>query len=514
MVTRLFTNSRSNPGGFGRIAVVLYLLVYMVILCAVAFGGHQIGNFQSETDFYWRHVPNAQDLIRGVFPDYGNKMPFYSFVLAFVNSAVGDWFTAGRLISFLASAAALSFIAGTVLYLTGRRWWAALAAVVLVSSNHLFFQQGYQVGRDMLLTMLCMATLYSCLKAQTRQTLMVAAVLAALASLTRLNGLVLFPVVVFRAGQLAAWRLPRWMHFVWPALLVGGGIFIAWPVVKYCVTGSGALIIGKTVDGMLETIDGTAVSVKSGLFNVVITLIAKWMQRLLFMMHQDVSVVIGFPLALASVLTLIVAAIKLQNRELGSNVAIIGLFVAGSIGMLALYHYEDRYSMPYVYWLPLIATVCASLYLCKSQLRVVRIGLHVVVVALVAFNVVTTFRYVEKGLKSEPRYLLPFAAYLKENAIPGDLVLAYKPHVHVGSSALWRRLPEDEIHMPEDMAHLAREADATYLLFSDVEMNAYPDAGNLLSAKSTYISGLTPVITTEHGVLYRVSRKLTNSVLE
>lgn len=485
--------------------VGVYLALYAVVLCLVAFRGHQIGHFAHETDFYWKHVPNARDVLAGTFPNYGNKMPFYSLVLAVVYLVAGDWFTAGRLISIMASVGVLVVMARIVLRLTRGRSLIALLAVMLVSSNSTFFSMSYEVGRDVVLMLLCAGALDCMLCARGRRGLLAAALLAALATLTRLNGLVLMGALVVRAGFMSAWRARRMAGLLWLPFLLYGALFGAWPALKYLGTGSAALMLKKSVRyaaGGQATFDGPQARGALALAGRVLNV---FLGRLPTHLTRDAFQLLRWPVAGLTALGLVAGGFQWRAVERRRDVLVLAAFVLGSVLMLSLFHYESRYSLPHVFWLPLIAlailTTPAVLRL-KSLFRwtaVVWIG-----IGLFAGNVHRTVDSVRWRLSIEPRYLLAFADYLNAHASDGELVINFKPHISVLTGLPWRRLSRREMTTPGRFIAGAREAGATYILFAEKEATAYAACSAMVTPTNDF-AGVIPVFHTPHGVLYRLA---------
>ena len=110
------------------------------MLAVVGFKLHHIGNLATDTNFFWTHVPNAKDLSRWVFPDYGAKMPLYSALLAFARLFYSDWFALGKLISMLGSIGVLYIIYRFLDRTLQCKRWISVASVLLISANYYFFR--------------------------------------------------------------------------------------------------------------------------------------------------------------------------------------------------------------------------------------------------------------------------------------------------------------------------------------------------------------------------------------
>jgi 4-amino-4-deoxy-L-arabinose transferase-like glycosyltransferase len=152
--------------------------------------------FEVESDLLWQFMPDAERLLRGEPLVIQHHPPLYSIALALLNAVVGDWFTAGRIISVVCTVLAFLFTFWFFQRLLGRAaaWWAAAGTVLSAP----LLAHGAMASADMLfLALYCAALYFALAAAQTdRWTRWLAAGLfTGCAVLVRTNGIALLPLL-------------------------------------------------------------------------------------------------------------------------------------------------------------------------------------------------------------------------------------------------------------------------------------------------------------------------------
>lgn len=181
------------------------ILLFTVYWGAQAFTHHQVGNYDVETDFYWKYGPAARDLTRGAIDitNYDSKGWGYPAVVAAVSFLGFDVFRAAQIVSLLSAAAAL-----LILYRLHRSLFGpglALAGLLLAGANRMFLGNTYEVGTDMFFLALSLGSIALLLRSLSPgwRAVLASGLLGGWAFSTRYNGLVLWP------GALALFLLFR-----------------------------------------------------------------------------------------------------------------------------------------------------------------------------------------------------------------------------------------------------------------------------------------------------------------
>ena len=167
-------------------------VLYFVVLTALSFHYHKIGDYGVETDFYWSYVPEAQRILQGTLEVQDFQGPLYPILLAGASLLNSDLFRAGTLLANLSAGVALLLI--YTLFRRLLRYDLAFVGTLLVATNTVFVQYSYSAGTDMLFNVLVLGVVVLIFKDGQRRwgNIVIAAVLAGFAYLTRYNGIVLF----------------------------------------------------------------------------------------------------------------------------------------------------------------------------------------------------------------------------------------------------------------------------------------------------------------------------------
>lgn len=490
----------------GSVDWPLYIFLGLVagVLGYISIFEHRVGNLMTETDFYWAHLPQAMDVLTGRFPDYGNKMPLYSALLALVYSLVGDWFRSGQIISIVFGLADVWLLAKIARHLAGGSRLAGWIVAVLVSTNYWHFRMSYEVSRDTLLYSMSTASLYALIvHGGRRGALWWSAAFGALAVLTRLNGLVLAPTIlvyVFAAERFDWRRTLR--RGALPALAVALTL-PAWMGVKWACTGSAEVVTPTALTSAVHTDHRVAVEVSEMEPEDIATQLARSVvKRVGVRVLRDVRGVIGLPVALVIGFSLALAAARRRWAVPAPDTAALLTFVVSSFFMLCLFHYEHRYSLTYVYVIPIFGIV-ALLDVVRDRRWPWRAAAVACLAVTIAWGGVHTAKTTRFMLSLDPEYLLPFADYLRNEVNdPNAVVVAYKPHIRFYGNVKWRRVGR-RVQSLDDLIARSRGLDADFILFCWMEGRLYSRCGDLRTPR-TDIEGLVPVFWTDAGTLYRL----------
>lgn len=462
-----------------------------------------MGNLGTETDFFSTHIPNAKDLIKGVFPNYGAKMPLYSALVAFMHFFYKDWFVLGKFISIVSSIGALSIIYKFLYKVLYGKQWVAFASVLLISTNYWFFKYSYEATYDMPFFFLCLLSLFFLFNKGVGNHILLASLFAVLASLMRTNGLFLLPVIIIHILLMRKDNLSLVYRPLLGSMAVFGIIYGAWTLVKYYFTSS---LTTTNIRFIIREFypNPDIQSQITGLFTLITYdfghFLSFYLGRVLNIIKRDWSELLSWPL---SAVIFVGIAFNLRRLKQITHKRIFAVLVANmalSMLLLALFHYEHRYSFAHVYFYPIIGLMLIDQWLETTKFKY-KLPLILVIVGLFIFNVGTTPNKVKRDLNSEPTYLHPFANYLREHRqINREVIMARKPHIGYYADLKWVFL-KPRIKTMDMLLKRAKEVNASYLLYSVIEAHSHPQFRSLFNPK-TQLPHLIPIAYTRYGILY------------
>ena len=185
-------------------AIMIVLLTIVGISLFYLSTLRQIGNYGVETDFYGSFIPDAQRLLAGKPLTIQFHPPLYPSVLAAVYSIVRDWFRAGLLISVFSGILVVGAVYRVFLNVFGSG--AAVAGAVALVAWPDFFQYSISASSDLFFLALMMLSLAAAAGGDrlTLRRVFVAGSIAALASLTRTNGISLLTIALICGSRMMA----------------------------------------------------------------------------------------------------------------------------------------------------------------------------------------------------------------------------------------------------------------------------------------------------------------------
>ncbi len=226
---------KSNPQSAIRnpqsILPLLICLIHLLTLVYLA-RQHPFGNYATETDFYHFYAPDAERIASGQFPQNTYQGPGYPATLALVAKLTGtsdDLFTAGKWLSVVC--AVLCGLLVFVLFARLFGYWIGLGAQLIAIASGEFPQFSLNAATDVFFLLLCLAVLvaFTTERIPLRWRVALTGALAALAYLTRYNGLFLPAVCLIGIVLLnlfdRGWR-ERW---VLSAIFIAAFFITSWP---------------------------------------------------------------------------------------------------------------------------------------------------------------------------------------------------------------------------------------------------------------------------------------------
>lgn len=178
-----------------RLKFILPLL-YFVLISIIGFAFHDFGTYGAETDFFCAYVPQAKEVMNGNIYIGEFKGPLYPMALSVFSFILSNaYFRAGILISILSACAVIFFTVEIF-----RRLFPAdisFLAIFLMMANPIFIQYSYTAGTDMFFNGLIAGVAYFFLRDETLKwrNIAIAAILSALAYLTRYNAIFLLAAI-------------------------------------------------------------------------------------------------------------------------------------------------------------------------------------------------------------------------------------------------------------------------------------------------------------------------------
>ncbi len=503
----------TDPPPEARAAGRRALLWALLALCACAacmgtvLAAREIGNYGQETDFYWKHVPNARDLLRGMFPAYGNKMPLYSTLLAAASLVTGEWFVTALVISAVCALATLAVL-GRLAWEWSDRWEAAPAALILaVGFNPVFFRSAVEVGRDPLFVLLSVTGVWAVCRARTGRGLLLAAGVALLATLARQNGVALLPALAVRAGQLAGWRRRAFVRRAWlPCAAFGAGLG-GWMALKKVCTGRGGLLLGGSVR---QAMGREALRAAGGGRRGVAVAYAlwAWVGRCGGHLLAAAGTVLGWPAVLLTGAGGAVLAWGGVRRSWRGPSAVTAVYVAACWLVTSFSHFEPRYALPYVFWpLVLVLSGLAAGAEGVPARRWRRAAALLVAAGCLAAQGRGMYRLVTWLPRAEPRELLAFVEPIRRSVPADGVVAVFKPHIGFYTGRHWVRVARRAAADVPAFLEAARQSGATHILFTAKEAAMYP-ACAALQHPVTVPDGLRLLARTDRGALYALTATL------
>ena len=504
----------SGPTRWSEPAAWMVIAVAALALLWIAFRLHPIGDYATESDFYGGYADGARLFQQGR-PDpsrYGVAGPGYDAALALVGFAVGDLFTAARLI-------AVASAVGTLLLwrsLLARRAGPDLAlwAVAIVATNPVFTRYGYSATTDLFSIFLQAAALHAWIASDDRLAPFRGGVLAALAALTRYNAIVLLPlgiVLVLVRGRTAG--RPRGRAVL---ALLGGCALVAGPWLVFSL-GAGHVpgaslfanfttfyTVGDASRNVQDQFPAVADSLRSARsFGRVVAdrpleFLAGMLRNIPDHLVRDGRELLGWPVALLALAGVGIAFAGGLRRALGPVVLAGALLFATLVPVF----YSDRYSLALLPMYAALAAAAASSPRFALRLRGVPLKGFLVLAAL-AWALRANVASQAEVARTLPLEVLEAAAVLERASPPDARVMSRK--AHIGHHARRAMVPFPRAGSLAELGGYGRAAGVDYLYFSWFEALSRAEFCYLLDTTAV-VPGLTVVATTRRapGVLYRV----------
>lgn len=496
---------------FEKLALLFCLLYFVGLVVVSPF--HEMGGYAVETDFYGAFAPGAEALMQGrveLDPGYG---PGYEIVLIAFYWIFGDMFEAGKIISMV-SAALMCWV---VYKLIQRVFDSRLAFFTILPLAFVILPWAVVASTDVFFAFLVAASLYLLIKDQKIEFshLMWSGLLTGFIYITRHNGVALFPAVavilllINPDGVAIARRLKSLAIFFGFSAVV----ILPWMATNYFVNENALhsdsyLIIAShfyTRAGVITAEDMAKSAQHFSSLTDVIFYDFKY-----FVFHYTGNLYRHFRDVLIHAITLpaglfVLPGLMLLFRKLNRwQLSFISFPVFGFL-LLCLVHFEPRY------YLSIIAFFIfgAAFFFFRRQTtpaaspayRFLNWGVYAFAVAMLSYY---SAKDLKATLTTEPLELKMAAESLRQQSQKNDIIIARKPHLGYLSGLKTVFFPEAE--SVDELIRFAKEKNAKYVLYGEVEMERRPQLAGLLQGANSHHE-LVEVYKSERPsmVVYRVN---------
>lgn len=507
-------------------ALLPYIIVatYVVAMLVLGLVFHRIGDTDVETDFYWTYAPQANGILHGqlVVDDY--KGPGYPIALACMKLVVGDFFSAGIVLSVL-SAGLLLILSYNIVERLFHRRDVALFVLIAVALNTPFVRYTYTVCTDMFFAALFIATVFWLVRSdEFRITdFVLAGTTSGYAFITRYNGMAIFigfllAVVLLNTNKLSVGR----RIYAAAAFFAGAALpVLPWMLYSHAMTGEfiherNYLNVAYEIYGRDFTSWDAWWSSEAGKFGSLLDVIRS--EPVLFFGRvvqnagdhfvRDSLWVMGLFVGVFAILGLL----ALPFQKISRIQAMPLLFGLVYFLFLVPVFYGARFSL---YFIPMYAMSAVLFLRWKkfSSLRIGRIEIGVIVLCLVLVaGIRRTVVYNSQEIVAGPVEVLNLAkTFITQHISTSDtdVVMARKPHVAYYLNMKFESFPM--VSTVDELLDRCRAAHVSYLYFSQIEVNLRPQFKSLLLPGQSPPSGLSIVsqVRNPDAILYGVEQHFT-----
>ena len=492
--------------------------VYLAVMTYLTVRHHRIGGFGVETDFYAELVPQARALLRGEFsPElYGTKGPVYSIILAIIYLFIREYFFAGLVINFIG--AAVFLVTGYYLIKTVFNTITAVFFIIAAAGNFIFQTYTYQAGTDMPFMAFSMLSLLFMFRDDTIRSLVLSALFALLAFLTRYNGAFLIAgaiLTIFLTGHFRAEGLKR--LGIWLGVFVLAGL--PWFIPNWIATGN-PVNNGNYINVLLEfygfsseqfDYENWTEIVPQGIdsFGDVIMhdpvyFAGRFLSNIGSHFLLDLRDLIGIRIAVLTVIGIVLFFFAHPDRRKLLYLS----FGAFYFLILALVFYNARFSLTLIaFYLPVSVWPLTSVRFLPRN-RWFSIACGTAIFALTASVAATSLMAVHRDITSPYPQLanmrLLGLSLGEIESDPHQKVCAREPHIAYYAGLIPRMMPS-QIETVEDLVAFCREQEIRYIAYTSIEYSVRPQFQALWESRSNSFPGLEPVTANRAGLVFRVT---------
>ena len=436
----------------------------------------------------------------------------YSIVLAGFYVIVREYFYAGLIINLLSASAFLI----TGYYLVQNVFNRATAVFFVLAATATFTFQDYtvQAGSDMLFLAFCSLSLFFLFRNETRGSLVLSAMFALLAFLTRYNGAFLIPgafAFFLLAKQPFTFRLKR--LGLWLAVFLVAGM--PWFYANWQATGNpvkndnfqNIAIEYYSID-RTDTYDQWESLIPPGIHSTLDIILydpVYFFQHTLLNVARhflaDISTLIGIPLGLLVPISLIMLHwAKPDRRKL-----LFWAFGVFCFLILVLVFYNERFSLPLLlFYFPLAAWPFTALKRIPTRIGSLGTALALILIAwLCATSTYTSYKTV--SVKQSAEELKSLGLDLSTQVFdPHDKIAARVPHIAHYAGLTPHMFPADLATL-DDLISFCRTYNIKYIAYTFTEYQDRPSLRVLWDKQFPHPS-LTRVAANRAGVIFRVEQ--------
>jgi len=481
-----------------------------------------MGDGDSETDFFGGYVLQARSFLDGtVYIDQyrGPLYPIVVGILYFLLRPLGlGLFEAGIVLSVL-SASVVLFSSHRVLNRLASPLVAG-ATVLLLVANPIFFRYTYTTGNDMFFAALATLSVYFVLRSGHFQwsSVIVAGLFAALAQLTRYNGIVIVGAACVCIALINVWQV-TWRKRLLAALALAMTVVIVTaPWGLYTLAKRGGYFYNKNYINMAVTFYSEKEETQrfearhaddfNNLVDVVLYDTATFLRNLpknaWDQARMSMDQVALWPNSVLMLVGVVLLLWRRPSRRLFAYYTFGLLFFF----VLWLVFFKPRFAL---FLAPMFASLAAQGALgVASILRRERARTAVFVVIMVALLGYSVYESIPHNRKYLPGGPLAFRKMTegfvaKEGSkLIGKSVVARKPYFAYFAGLEWIPLPV--VESERELVEFIHERGAGYLLMTYVAARTRPEIESLYSDYQTKRRGLKAIGVSRIGVIYRVEK--------
>ncbi len=493
---------------------------YVVIMAAVAFSSHHIGDYAVETDFYWAYAPHAKQLLSGNIIVDQFKGPGYEMVLAAFSSATADLFGAGMAISLLS--------AGIVLFLTYKLVTklfnpeAGFLTSLVMATNHIFLVSSYTASTDMFFNLLAVLVLYLLLSSGEFRLKNIAAAgaVAGFAYITRYNAVSFFLAGILGILFLNFGRTDWRRRLLATAVFLGSALpfIVLWGI--YCRSQTGSFFYNNNYLNIAYEMFGKGKMswdqycyAYASQFHSYFDVLAHDPYGFLTQIAinsadhfwSDLSLLMGLPVGIFAIGGILALAIRrIDRRQM-----MFFVFACTFYLILLPVFYGERFSLYLIAPLALLAVSFFQWDKFPSP-GFPSFGLkHLLLTGIIVVSATLSFRHVNTEIGSGPAEILQIRDVFLQNPAnsrPGQRVVARKPHIAYYLNMEF--IPFPYVETLDDLLAQSRSSGATHLFYSAIEAGLRPQFRYLLDPRRAP-PGLRPIVQTSYppSVLYELTKE-------
>lgn len=474
------------------------IVMYIPFVCAmlffyytnrIAYFYHNFGNYGMEENFISSVIPVVKDLLQGHFSrlSLGLDGPLYPALLAIKTALFSqkDILKSALFLNVLFGTASLLASYYLIQVVFNRK--TAVVSLILIATNAAYFEFTYTAGSAspfFFFTVFSLFIFFRNVKSMSRQSgllFFLAGLMAGLAALTNLMGLVLLLFVVIAlfafeiAGRDASIKVKTLVWFVCGFLVV----FL--PALLF-IHSKGAVLF--TPLPLLEKTQGSLLLVH--------------LKNLYFRLFADIGELIGWTIGAFVMLGILVMVLS-DNTRLQSAFMSLGLIFF--VGLAFLQHNRFYAFILLLFFIPLAANIFGSGIYKRILDKRVALGLLAVFIVLLGVNVWMNLDTIGAMAEGEPKQLMDLARYFRDHPKEKGPAIALRP-------LLPKRLGMEHIPLDtkidnmQSLLAFAREKKAQYLLVDFPEYNACPYLRFLSLPQMKMPLGLKEVARKDYSALY------------